>query len=420
MSAQANTTKLHLDSDYINAKAVDLTLSSAEPVLQSWVSNLALESDEGQQSFLCLSPASSSTFTRALEMLVVNVLLQHPAPFLSLSKSWADYPAASRYQPNPLPLSAVIAATEFLREKGWLIIHPGSKEQGLRTRLQPTQAFVNALSAAGLFLLQAPSISYGETLILRDSNKALLDYSETHRTQIMRRHLQTVNSFLKTQTVMHSGRRLNTRLVRIFKDNFLQGGRFYRAEHLALKSAQRSHITLNGSPVVEIDYSCLHINMLYIRETGQPFHGDAYETESKSVPRDVFKIILQIILNCESEFAAVLAANEALRSRGFNASAEAAIHTFLKKHQTISKYFFSGIGLQLQYEDSMIAEKVLLKAAQATIPVLPVHDSFLAPFDQEAWLLETMKQASIEILGAALPVKIKKPLKDAGPKVSAA
>jgi hypothetical protein len=207
---------------------------------------------------------------------------------------------------------------------------------------------------------------------------------------------------------MFAGRRLNTRLVRIFKENFLQGGRFYRAEHLGLKSDERRQILLNGESVVEVDYTCLHINMLYIRETGCAFDGDAYDVGSSQVPRDVFKIILQIILNCETKLSAVMATNEALRSRGFHVSAEKAIETFLRKHQAIAKYFFSGVGLVLQYEDSVIAEKVLLKAVQNEIPVLPVHDSFLAPVSQEAWLLAAMKEASEEVLGAALPVKVKR------------
>jgi hypothetical protein len=419
LSAQEHSPNIWTRLEFINAKPIDLTLRSANEALQAWAQELSTESSEGQQSFLSLSPAIPHHFEHALQMLIENVLLQHPAPFLSLSKSWADYPSASRYNPNPLPLSSVIAATEFLRDKGWLLIHPGSKELGLRTRLEPTPAFKNALEQAGFFNLKIAAPPIGETILLRDKDKVLMDYAETLRTQSMRRHLHAVNSFLRSQVVMYSGRRLNTTLVRIFKENFMQGGRFYRAEHLALKSAERNQITLNGENVVEIDFACLHINMLYIRETGKPYEGDAYQSASShssnhssasstKIPRDVFKIILQIILNCETEFAANLAANEALRSRGFHISAETAIQTFLKKHQPIAKYFFSGIGLQLQYEDSVIAEKVLLKAVQAEIPVLPVHDSFLAPADQEIWLLEAMHQASYEVLGAALPVKIKR------------
>jgi hypothetical protein len=381
-------------SEFINAKPVDLSLTKPHPQISAWIQNFG---------------HAGSAFERALQMLVQNILQDPEARFLALSKSWNDYPTESRYHRQPLPLSAVIAATEFLRAQKWIQIHPGSKLTGLRTRLEILPALIAVLDQQELLQLKLPTPSLDEVILLRNQNKDLVDYIDTPKSLAFRRHLHQINTFTRQHAVLHEGRRLKTDLVRIFKNSFLHGGRFYRAEHLSLKSEQRQHIMINGEATTEIDFSCLHINMLYIKETGRPYSGDAYETENKNIPREIYKIILQIILNCESEFSAILAAHHALTSRGFRISAEKAVQSFLRQHSKIQKHFFSGVGLKLQYADSLIAERVLLRAVQNQIAVLPVHDSFITPVREESWLAEAMTQASFEVLGNVLPMKFKNP-----------
>jgi hypothetical protein len=384
---------------FVHAPRLDLHLNSTSISLRSWITSLAQAQPHPQ--------SSQPLLQRGLQVLIENIVHFKAPAFLSFSKSWASYPQASRYCKDPVPLSALNLAIEFLQQQSWVRVYPGSREAKRCTRLQFSESFLIELESRGFLELPVDHAPCDEPIVLRDQNRQLIDYVDTTETLRFRENLLSINTYLNQQLVSYQGRRLKTDLTRIFKNSFAEGGRFYRAEHLRLRSSERLEIQLNQEPVIEIDFVCLHINLLYIRETGHPFVGDAYETGSQRVPRDIFKILLQIVLNCESEFSALLAINEALRSRGYFVSASEILNLFLQKHQTISKYFFSQIGVRLQFQDSLIAERILLKAVHDQVPTLPVHDSFLVPENCRDWLLQAMSDASFEVLGAALPVKIK-------------
>ena len=66
-------------------------------------------------------------------------------------------------------------------------------------------------------------------------------------------------------------------LHRVFSNrSFDQGGRFFGAGHLQLpKKVRKHHIAINGSPTVELDFSAMHIRMLY-HEEGIPYTDDPY------------------------------------------------------------------------------------------------------------------------------------------------
>ena len=51
------------------------------------------------------------------------------------------------------------------------------------------------------------------------------------------------------------------------------------------------------------------------------------------------------------------------------------------------------MGNKLQYEDSQIAEKVMLHFARQDIPVLPVHDSFVVQRGLRKELIDAMSEA---------------------------
>ena len=55
------------------------------------------------------------------------------------------------------------------------------------------------------------------------------------------------------------------------------------------------------------------------------------------------------------------------------------IEAFARRHEPIRKYFYSGYGIRLQRIDSSIAQHVISHFTKEDIPVLCVHDSFIAP-----------------------------------------
>ena len=65
----------------------------------------------------------------------------------------------------------------------------------------------------------------------------------------------------------------------------------------------------------------------------------------------------------------------------------------MAKHTTIKEYFFSGIGLDLMYFDSLLTDYVAWKCTSKKIPVLSIHDSYIVEKKYEHLLRDLMQQA---------------------------
>ena len=79
----------------------------------------------------------------------------------------------------------------------------------------------------------------------------------------------------------------------------------------------------------------------------------------------------------------------------------------IEKHAPIADVFYTGHGLRLQYEDSLLAEQVMLHFAVDDILVLPVHDSFIVAAQHREQMAEVMKYIFEERFNGAISVTIK-------------
>ena len=73
--------------------------------------------------------------------------------------------------------------------------------------------------------------------------------------------------------------------------------------------------------------------------------------------------------------------------------------SLVKKHDDIEKYFNTGIGKILQYEESRIAEKILIELTNKNIVCLPIHDSFIVTESNEQELVKAMIKAYKKVVG---------------------
>ena len=73
----------------------------------------------------------------------------------------------------------------------------------------------------------------------------------------------------------------------------------------------------------------------------------------------------------------------------------------IKAHKPIADLFFNGIGNHLQFQDSNIAERVMLHFAGMDAPALPVHDSFILhhAYGESGEVEEAMRKAFYEEVG---------------------
>jgi len=162
---------------------------------------------------------------------------------------------------------------------------------------------------------------------------------------------------------------------RIFNSiSFDIGGRFYGGWWQNIPSAYRSLITIDGKRTVEFDYGRLHPTILYAKK-GLTLSEDAYDigvgkgNEHRDVIKQLFNAMVQMKEPQDRppkvKFSQTGKTWKQLKS------------LILEKHEPIKDKFFCGMGNKLQFEDSQLAEKVMLHFAKQDIPVLPVHDSFI-------------------------------------------
>lgn len=110
-----------------------------------------------------------------------------------------------------------------------------------------------------------------ETIVLRDhADKTEIDYTETPDTVAMREQVRILNDHLARLDLRRRGQKLDIPIGRrIFNESFERGGRFYchGTSFQNMPAGQRRELELiidgTAHPMIETDYSNLHIRMAY-------------------------------------------------------------------------------------------------------------------------------------------------------------
>jgi hypothetical protein len=194
---------------------------------------------------------------------------------------------------------------------------------------------------------------------------------------------------------------------RVFTDNLKLGGRYYGAVWQMFSKELRKHLFIDGSPVVEWDYSGLHLRMLYHRE-GMDYCGDPYDF-GRPEWRSCYKLAALVLINKKTGHGLVNAIRKTFTENGLHEEfgidilldpvIEQMISDFEKAHNRINMYFCSDIGLRLQYFDSQITSDILDYFLEREIPVLPIHDSYIVAEQYEDELYEVMREKYRDRMG---------------------
>jgi hypothetical protein len=178
-------------------------------------------------------------------------------------------------------------------------------------------------------------------------------------------------------------------LHRVFnRESWETGGRFYGSEAQTLPKELRQYLLINGEATEELDFSAMHLRMLYHRrglEVPREHYDSPYDFGKGKA---LNKLAVLIIVNCEPEQDEVKAISAAFRDdrelrRKFGDGilkhdfVRQLIADFKVAHPAIADDFFSGCGLKLQYRDSVIMEDILKHFVRKGVPIIPVHDSLI-------------------------------------------
>ncbi len=181
---------------------------------------------------------------------------------------------------------------------------------------------------------------------------------------------------------------------RVFTDNLKLGGRYYGPTWQMLSEELRKYLFIDGYPVVELDYSGLHLRMLYHRE-GMDYKGDPYGFGSTQ-ERPYLKLVSLIMINKKTRQGLLRAMKKTFAAKQLDIPPDEQIERMVARfdaaHDRISRYFCSDIGLRLQYLDSQITSEILDYFLEREIPVLPIHDSYIVAEQYEDELYEVMRE----------------------------
>lgn len=407
------------------SRPLDVHRWSDYPELNGCLTLLVQEIDTRAARQRARKADSAKSLRNAVRSLVLDLYvawMTDPELELGVPLSNRAFNSNSRYRALFLKYEGFVTAYRGLRDLGYLDelrIGFNDRRAGGRsfvTRARATPKLISLLTNTAELSLPRLSKRAGEgaaeLIIKRDENKKQMEYDDTPETISKRADLVRINLLLDRTWIdvyltdaemsdlrlqmqsratddVHKPAGLDfTRrsLVRIFNNgSWDEGGRFYGGWWQSIPRDSRRSITLNGKHTVEVDFSGMHVALLYA-ETGAELIGDAYDIGVPRLQRERVKEAFNILLNRKRRDPA---------PQGFAEEENGISWTELtakiyERHPLINQYFGSGYGVRLQNADAEIANAVLLRMERQGYACLPVHDSFIVHHAMQAELTTIM------------------------------
>jgi hypothetical protein len=336
-------------------------------------------------SKLCTKVSLSDGYAEGMETVLSNILEKQGTAWKILEPRDDDRPGRYQTLSRPyvvIPHRRLALAGYGIRKRGL----PG--RLGTFTPLPHLEAMVKCGTTTSVFkevieLRSEKVFDWGRHT--RTANT--LEYADDEETMSMRNDLEGYNELMATHVLLQEdGTRHSTRLVRIFNNrSFRYGGRFYRASYQGLDGHERRALLLNGKRMVELDFAGMHPAMLFLQE-GLVVPDDPYRISGTE--RELVKRAFNVALNASSRSTAI---NALVRDTDCTSTEiRSLLHQLDAHFKPLAKYFYTGIGLELQRQDSDIAALVMNEFVRLRKPILAVHDSFLVLPEDEALLKRSM------------------------------
>ncbi len=349
---------------------------------------------------------------------ISNLLALKEQFVLSYSRSNKTIPR--QYNKRRLSHRKVIAAADWLVANNYAVEQRGraSSVEELRfsTTIWPTEALLSLFSNDVVKYSSDSYIMNNNPVVLKDKNKNEIDYRDNNFTRDAKEVLQLINAVNSKYDVRDGqGKQLNcSSLTRIFSEDWSYGGRLYRIDAQQIKQKDvekhltRLGITIDGMPVVEVDYCNLHAMLLCAIEGVHPdkFAGDMYASvlrranvEIKPIDRSLIKKAFSAMLNSDTDVKAMQAIQSIINAQGKG------VYTFSSGYVVwkliyecfpeFQKYFDAPdrIGMRLQRADSDMCCIVCNSFANKELPIIPVHDSMVVMDEHGDILIQEMARA---------------------------
>ena len=316
----------------------------------------------------------------------------------------------------------------------------GKNEKGVQSWCVALPELIELLKPATstkiIFDRHQPSIE------VRDNEKNVLPVSKNQATRLKynryEKATRAFNEYWQHRIVTLDGKDVVPYVKRVFNGTLEHGGRFYGGFQ-QLPSNVRARLIIDDLKTCEIDYSSIHMAILYAWEGIQVQYGTVYEMEGYD--RDVVKAVTLRALNINNladlkraistsaspqnkikyrAYKDARAVYEFERSKGFTSKApkkalwidtfiegipsdtiaDDLLNAFLEKHSAVKAHIGSPkVGVRLQAVDSEIMALILHRLQLENIPALPIHDSVRIPKIHRLKARSVMMECFKEITG---------------------
>lgn len=170
-------------------------------------------------------------------------------------------------------------------------------------------------------------------------------------------------------------------LTRTFAETYERGGRLYGPYYQNMSKAIRARLLIDGEATKELDFSRIHPTILFA-EKGLAIDRDPYDVPGFPDMIDAGKVTFNRLLNSRTRLVPY-------RPKEDGHLFQSADHfkrykqAMIEHLSPISDTIFQDAGARLQRRDSELALRILMQCMDRSIPVYPVHDSFIVPSSYE-------------------------------------
>ena len=202
-------------------------------------------------------------------------------------------------------------------------------------------------------------------------------------------------------------------IYRVFNNESLEeGGRFYGGWWQTIPKAYRPYISINNNFVEELDYSGMHVDLLYAHHNAVCSMDDPYVFGLITHEhRDQTKVIFNRLINVSKRAYLISALEKDHDERKLMLPKDVSnfdeyVGLIESAHSPIAGSFMSGASVKLQYLDSQIAERVMLRMlVEHSAACLPIHDSFVVEAVHVKALRQVMEDVFIDFVGRRPQIK---------------
>ena len=188
-------------------------------------------------------------------------------------------------------------------------------------------------------------------------------------------------------------------LRRIFNDGRMdQGGRLYGGFWQAMKSEDRlTDLEIDREKVAALDFGQCAVRIAYGLAGAQPPSGDLYSSPGLAGTREGVKRVLNAMLARQGGMARKPAGSA--KYFGRDVSVGEIEEAILSHHRPIRELCYTGMGLTLQYIESLVLVRTLLDLAKKKLSALPIHDCLVVPVSVAEQVKKAMLHSFREATG---------------------